>query len=412
MKKIYISICLTLISAFAFSQWTSLTSGTTSNLYSVYFTDANNGYAVGASGTIVKTTNGGLNWTEQASPTSKNLYSLRFTDANTGYAVGQNATIIKTTNAGVDWSLQTTGGYTMYDFFSVNFPTSNKGFICGYGWLYSEWWCVIYKTLNGGANWTEIFSTHGGYDLFNSVYFVDSNNGYISYSSNVRKTTNGGANWTDLSIVISGKYIGDIRFLDVNNGYIVGYKQEGSNYNSLIVKTTDGGSNWSEYTINNDKFLSSVAMPDANTAYSVGELGLIVKTTDAGANWFEQTSNTAVNLAEVHFVNTNLGFAVGDNGTILKTVNGGGSINEFQMSELAYTLFPNPSKNKITINNNGDLQKETIVNIFDIHGMLILSNSFKYQNSMDFDVSSLAPGVYMVKIQTEQGFAVKRLVVQ
>jgi len=82
------------------------------------------------------------------------------------------------------------------------------------------------------------------------------------------------------------------------------------------------------------------------------------------------------------------------------------------MSELAYTLFPNPTNNKITINNNADLHKETVVNIFDIQGILVLSDSFKYKNTMDFDVSSLVPGIYMVKIQTEKGFAVKRLVVQ
>jgi photosystem II stability/assembly factor-like uncharacterized protein len=409
MKKIYIFACLMLVSAFGFSQWTAQTSGTTLGLESVFFTDLNTGYIVGQSGTIVKTTNGGLNWTEQASPTSNNLFSVCFTDANTGYAVGQSGTIIKTTNAGVDWSLQTSGTTDHY-LLSVNFPTSNKGFTCGFGWLYGQWQYIILKTLNGGNNWTVIYG--GGYYRFYSVYFIDSNNGYIAGSDGrIMKTTNGGASWSDHSPSYEMN-LQDIRFLDVNNGYAVGRKEVGSNLNSLIIKTTDGGSNWSEYTINNNKILSSVALPDANTAYTVGEPGLILKTTNAGTNWFEQTSNTTEYLTEVYFVNTNLGYAVGANGTILKTVNGGGSISEFQMSELAYTLFPIPSNNKITINNNGDLQKETVVNIFDIHGKLILSNSFKYQNSMDIDVSSFAKGVYMVKIQTEEGFAVKKLVIQ
>jgi hypothetical protein len=35
-----------------------------------------------------------------------------------------------------------------------------------------------------------------------------------------------------------------------------------------------------------------------------------------------------------------------------------------------------------------------------------------YQTYVDIDVSSLAKGVYMIKIQTDQGFAVKKLVVQ
>jgi hypothetical protein len=31
---------------------------------------------------------------------------------------------------------------------------------------------------------------------------------------------------------------------------------------------------------------------------------------------------------------------------------------------------------------------------------------------MDIDVSSFAKGVYMVKIQTEKGFAIKKLIIQ
>jgi hypothetical protein len=46
-QKIYFTLCLTLISLFAFSQWTALLSPTTDDLYSIYFPNANRGYAVG-----------------------------------------------------------------------------------------------------------------------------------------------------------------------------------------------------------------------------------------------------------------------------------------------------------------------------------------------------------------------------
>ena len=51
----------------------------------VSFTDANNGTAVGDSGTILRTTNGGTNWTSQSSGTTNWLYGVSFTDANNGY---------------------------------------------------------------------------------------------------------------------------------------------------------------------------------------------------------------------------------------------------------------------------------------------------------------------------------------
>ena len=74
MKKISFLIWLSFISILAFSQWTwqnPLPQG--NSLSSVYFTDANTGYAVGGFGTIVKTTNGGTTWTALSSGTTNDL---------------------------------------------------------------------------------------------------------------------------------------------------------------------------------------------------------------------------------------------------------------------------------------------------------------------------------------------------
>jgi hypothetical protein len=56
---------------------------------------------VGDYGTILKTINGGTNWTAQTSGTIINLWSVYFTSFDTGYAVGEAGTILKTTNGGV-----------------------------------------------------------------------------------------------------------------------------------------------------------------------------------------------------------------------------------------------------------------------------------------------------------------------
>jgi len=82
--------------------WFRQTSGTTFRLCSVHFpADATTGYGVGHNGTILKTTNGGLNWFLQNLVTVNNLYSVHFpVDDLTGYAVGQWGEILKTTNGG------------------------------------------------------------------------------------------------------------------------------------------------------------------------------------------------------------------------------------------------------------------------------------------------------------------------
>lgn len=59
------------------------------------------GYAAGASGIIIKTTDGGGSWSVQTSGTSSTLSGIVFADELTGYAVGENGTILKTVSGGV-----------------------------------------------------------------------------------------------------------------------------------------------------------------------------------------------------------------------------------------------------------------------------------------------------------------------
>jgi hypothetical protein len=65
--------------------------------------DANVGTAVGAGGTICRTSNGGTTWTVQPSGTEYSLYGVSFRDANIGTVVGEGGTILRTTTGGVVW---------------------------------------------------------------------------------------------------------------------------------------------------------------------------------------------------------------------------------------------------------------------------------------------------------------------
>jgi photosystem II stability/assembly factor-like uncharacterized protein len=182
MKKFY----FLLITMFAFNvgnaQWTALSSGTTNNLCSVFFTNANNGYAVGMNGTIVKTIDGGTTWSTLSSGTTNILYSVFLTDANTGYAVGELGTILKTTNGGTTWTALSSG--TWNSLISVFFTDINTGYVAGeIG--------TILKTTNGGTNWSALSS--GTANNLASVYFTDTDTGYaVGDHGTILKTTNGG----------------------------------------------------------------------------------------------------------------------------------------------------------------------------------------------------------------------------
>lgn len=89
-----------LVAQICFAQWSSQSSGVTTNLYSSYFLDKNIGWASGANGVILKTTNGGVNWIKKSSGTTVSLGYILFFDMNVGIVLGNEGTVKKSTNGG------------------------------------------------------------------------------------------------------------------------------------------------------------------------------------------------------------------------------------------------------------------------------------------------------------------------
>ena len=165
-------------------------------MYGVSFTDANTGNAVGDNGTIIRTTNGGLNWISQNSGTLNSLWGVSFTDANYGTAVGDWSTIIRTTNGGTNWTSQTSGTTALL--YSVSFTDENNGTVVGaYG--------TILKTTNGGLNWISQIS--GTANSLKSVSFTDANYGTaVGIFGTILRTTNGGTFVNQISSKIPERY--------------------------------------------------------------------------------------------------------------------------------------------------------------------------------------------------------------
>src|SRR5438445_791953 len=116
MKKITTLFCLCMATTTVnvAQIWTQLTSGTTNQLFGVYFADASNGWAVGSSGInppgiILHTTDGGVTWNAQAAPNTNNLMGLSLSNASNGWTCGASGTLFNTTNGGTNWNTQTSG---------------------------------------------------------------------------------------------------------------------------------------------------------------------------------------------------------------------------------------------------------------------------------------------------------------
>ncbi len=74
--------------------FTEQATGTTKNLNAIWFANSQKGWAVGASGTIIKTTNGGQIWTRETFPdTVSNLTDVQFINDTNGVVLASNGAV-------------------------------------------------------------------------------------------------------------------------------------------------------------------------------------------------------------------------------------------------------------------------------------------------------------------------------
>jgi photosystem II stability/assembly factor-like uncharacterized protein len=206
--------------------WYSLTTGTPKNIYSLHFITSQIGYAatgeqintgteIVSSGTIYKTTDGGFNWTPVLNSATP-FRTVQFINNQVGFAGGDSSNgITKTTDGGQTWQNAILPNFENNTILSLQFVNANLGYAVGTRGL-------VYKTINGGSNWTK--STIDSNATLFSVHFTDSDTGY-AVGSNVEgiiyKTVNGGATWTNqkfsISVIMRGVY-----FTPTKTGYVVG----------------------------------------------------------------------------------------------------------------------------------------------------------------------------------------------
>jgi photosystem II stability/assembly factor-like uncharacterized protein len=319
-----------------------------------------NGYSVGDSGTILKTTDGGGNWVTEWNKFSLNYNSVYFIDQQTGFIAGDKGIILYTINGGIDWNIQTSGTDNLLT--SIFFIDNKIGYASGNNG-------TMLKTTNGGELWDYLFA--GLAKTIFCVYFTDPDIGYIAIQGGVLKTTNGGSSWSQ---ILSTYYnvIKSIRFLDGKNGYVGG---------DLLFFTTDAGNSW-----------NNISLMDI----------------------------TPNNISDLYFIDSKTGYVVGDNGMILKTTSGGiTSINnnEKPIHLTNYYIsqnYPNPFNPSTTINYSLSKAGNVKLTIYNILGSKVATIVDAYKPagnySVQFNGSNLASGIYMYRLESGNYSAAKKLI--
>ena len=121
--------------------------------YGLCFLNENTGYSVGIN-SVAKTTDSGDNWVAQTPNVNTYFVSVSFINVNTGMVIGDNGTILRTTNGGMNWlnisrpEFNYLGGIQML----------NSDTVYCAGWLYfSTNRSLVIKSFTGGL--TKIINT-------------------------------------------------------------------------------------------------------------------------------------------------------------------------------------------------------------------------------------------------------------
>lgn len=252
--------------------WTAQTSNAGGeDLFDIAMANLNTGVAVGSNGTIVRTTDGGANWNFIFSGIGENLFGAASAGSGRMYVCGANGKFAFSNNNGDTWT---------------DAPTSFTGF----GYDFTGIQCIgpdtifittsqpyLISTYDGGVSWN-LLNTPSSFEC-TAAWFKNGLTGWVgNQTGEIYKTTDGGNNWTlefadPLANTISG-----LRFNGTQNGWFF--------CGELIYRTSDGGQVWGrEINPNNDQ-LNDIDFFSGNNAIAVSEGlgGIIIRSNDIQLN--------------------------------------------------------------------------------------------------------------------------------
>ncbi|MGH9902024.1 MAG: WD40/YVTN/BNR-like repeat-containing protein [Pyrinomonadaceae bacterium] len=316
--------------------WTRQHSGTMAWLRSVYFLDAETGWAVGGKGTLLATSDGGKNWKAMPRPTEDALRDVYFFDARTGWLVCERniyllktndearAYLLKTTDGGATWArVEAAGADVDARLVRVVFADSERG------WVFGEAG-ALYATEDGGATWARqrVPTRH----LLLGGTFLDPQRGWlVGAGATLLHTADGGATWRAGGIERNAAIVHDstapastpspaapsggtrlnaVSFVDARRGWAVGA-------GGAVFTTDNGGRSWRAQESNTEADLLDVKFFDETEGWAVGVGGTVLHTADGGRRWQALASGTKHPLERVCFAGRNRGWAVGFGGTII-----------------------------------------------------------------------------------------------
>ena len=307
-----------------------------------------------------------------------------------------------------------------------------------------------YRTSNNGDNWQEIrptqVGTNGSY-LFGNGFNIS---GTIGYYYAIR-SRDSGVTWDSIANFDAKNFVAIGSYIFANTG-------------SVLLRSTDTGNTWSPLS---PQFTGTMTVMDS-LLFITGSNGSVIESTDSGSQWNALTVDTAGEKEYVlvlatdgtHlFAGTTAGGVLlsSDTGKTWRTVNTGFSISfsPFRVSAMGVfdtllfadlldlnsgtynfyvrsipemtkdtassvvqtiqpgdtiAIYPNPAMGTVTVLSGGT--SIFGISVLNVLGESVMDMQNLRESDITLDVSKLVSGTYFVRIATESGSVLRKVVIQ
>ena len=186
------------------------------------FVDRTHGWAWGGGrkdetteqpGILLTTVDGGRNWNQIQYPFDQNTSTIFFLDAEHGWASTMGASFYRTEDGGLNWTkFQTKLPEDVFR--AIFFTSANDGWIVGRSGR-------IAKTTDGGRTWRKMYEIKDEFKMYD-IFFSDRDHGWaVGDDGAILYTSDAGVSWLDISAPISAK-LRDVIFVNGRMGWAVG----------------------------------------------------------------------------------------------------------------------------------------------------------------------------------------------
>lgn len=248
----------------------------------IVFTAPGTGFAVVSGsdgGKIYRTTDSAASWTLVASP-PRGLRGVHFPVAGTGYAVGASNTLLETTNGGATWrSKPLAGAPANNELLDIRCAGAETCLISTAG---GE---RLLRTTNGGDTGASVSPSTR--KVFAAAFASGTRAVAVGASGTTVVSDTAGSTFAPVGGRLTGSY-GRLRANSATTAYAAGL-------NGRIARTVDGGRTWSSVGVSTaDTIVDMSFLPSGTVGFSIDASGSAFRTNNAGASWRILNTGSAV----------------------------------------------------------------------------------------------------------------------